>query len=120
MPDPRIDPVLVEKARRAYLDAVLPGCEVRGVGIEAVLRVVLDELRLKEERREAKAVEALRGVIDAYDGWSVNAYPADGGTRSAADVWFAEAQRVDEAVERARPLTEPLGGLSWIEQGDAQ
>lgn len=67
----------------------------------------------QSEAKLATAVEALKGVIDAYDAWSVNAYPGDGGSRRATEAWFAEAQRVENAIEQARVLSE-------IEQGDTK
>lgn len=55
---------------------------------------------------ESNEILVLRDLVEAYDAWSVNNYPADGGSRHAAQAWFAEAEAVERVVERARTLLE--------------
>ena len=54
----------------------------------------------------SEPLSVLRDLVEAYDAWNVNNYPADGGSRNAAQAWFAEAQAVENVVERARALVE--------------
>lgn len=53
MPEQRIDPGFVEKAVLALVEVYGSGrSELDTPAVEAALRVVFDELRLKEERRK--------------------------------------------------------------------
>jgi hypothetical protein len=45
---------------------------------------------------------AAKDLIEAYDAWSVNSYPADGGSSTHVQAWFQEAQHVENAVEKLR------------------
>jgi hypothetical protein len=54
----------------------------------------------------SEPLSVLRDLVEAYDAWNVNNYPSDGGSRNAAQAWFAEAQAVENVVERARALVE--------------
>lgn len=58
----------------------------------------MTDQRLDPAGLEAAAMD----LIEAYDGWSVNNYPTDGGSSTHAQAWFQEAQQVENAVEKLR------------------
>jgi hypothetical protein len=64
------------------------------------------------------AFNVLRDLVEAHDGWSVNCYPADNGSRRSAEAWFAEAKAVENVVERARTLIEI--GPSATSEGESR
>ncbi len=69
-------------------------------------------LASSEAQPQGDALGILRDLVEAHDGWSVNCYPGDGSSRHHAEAWFAEAEAVEEVVERARALVEGSAGLS--------
>jgi hypothetical protein len=63
---------------------------------------LLGRTALGGEAEGEKLRSAANELIEAYDDWSVNSYPADNGSRNAAEAWHAESHRVNRAVEILR------------------